>query len=97
MKDPHTYWSLVGALQYVPLTKPEIAYSVNKLCQFFSNLLETHWCAAKMVLQYLSGLLPMAYYFNQIKWTTSSLLVSTTTRAGKMTQMIEDQHPDRVL
>lgn len=55
MKDPHTYRSLVGALQYVTLTKPEIAYSVNKLCQFLSNPLETHWCATKRALQYLCG------------------------------------------
>lgn len=34
LKDPHQYRSIVGALQYVTLTRPEIAYSVNKLCQF---------------------------------------------------------------
>lgn len=29
LKDPHQYKSIVGALQYVTLTCPEISYIVN--------------------------------------------------------------------
>lgn len=54
-KDPHTYRSIVAALRYITLTHPDIAYSVNKLCQFLSNPLETHWLAVKRLLRYLSG------------------------------------------
>jgi histone deacetylase 1/2 len=28
--------SIVGALQYLTLTKPDISYSVNKICQYFT-------------------------------------------------------------
>lgn len=55
MADPHLYRSVVGALQYATLTRPDITYSVNKVCQFMSNPLETHWKAVKRILRYLKG------------------------------------------
>ncbi|KAK2373624.1 putative mitochondrial protein [Trifolium repens] len=55
--DPTQFRSIVGALQYATLTRPEIAYSVNKVCQFLSNPLEEHWKAVKRILRYLSGTL----------------------------------------
>lgn len=57
ISDPHLYRSVVGALQYVTLTRPEIAFSVNKVCQFLSHPLETHWKAVKRILRYLKGTL----------------------------------------
>lgn len=53
--DPHLYRSTVGALQFATLTRPEIAYSVNKVCQFMANPLESHWQAVKGILRYLRG------------------------------------------
>ena len=34
VQDVKLYRSVVGALQYVIVTRPEIAYSVNKVCQY---------------------------------------------------------------
>jgi len=36
------YRSIVGALQYVTITRPDIAYSVNKVCQFMQAPLDEH-------------------------------------------------------
>lgn len=55
--DPHLYRSVVGDLQYVTLTRLEIAFSVNKVCQFMHNPLECHWKAVKRILRYLKGTL----------------------------------------
>jgi histone deacetylase 1/2 len=57
LSDPFMYRSVVGALQYATLTRPEISYSVNKVCQFMSHPLESHWVAVKRILRYLKGTL----------------------------------------
>lgn len=53
--NPKLYRSIVGGLQYATLTHPEIAFSVNKTCQFMHNPSDTHWEAVKRILRYLQG------------------------------------------
>jgi hypothetical protein len=51
--DATTYRSVIGALQYLSITRPDISYTVNKLSQFMHCPSETHWAAAKRLLRYL--------------------------------------------
>ncbi|KAH9750608.1 retrovirus-related pol polyprotein from transposon RE1 [Citrus sinensis] len=51
--DATQYRKAIGGLQYAVLTRPEIAYAVNKLSQFMANPLQPHWIACKRVLRYL--------------------------------------------
>lgn len=53
--DPTLYRFVVGALQYVTITRPELCFSVNKVCQFMANPLDMHWQAVKRILRYLAG------------------------------------------
>lgn len=53
--DPHLYRSVVGALQYATFTRLDIAWAVNKICQYMHAPLDTHWKAAKRILRYLKG------------------------------------------
>ena len=43
------YKSIVGALQYITITRPEIAYCVNRVCQFMQKPLDHHWKAVKRI------------------------------------------------
>lgn len=55
LEDPTAYRQIVGALQYCTISRPDISYAVNQLCQFMHQPREPHWCAVKRVLRYLKG------------------------------------------
>jgi histone deacetylase 1/2 len=58
-EDSTKYISLVGALQYLTLTRPDISYAVNKVCQYLHAPTTTHWLAVKCILRYVKGTLNM--------------------------------------
>ena len=49
------YRQLVGSLNYLTTTRPELSYSVSILSQLFAKPCETHWKAVKQVPRYLKG------------------------------------------
>ncbi|MFS7969739.1 putative RNA-directed DNA polymerase [Helianthus anomalus] len=55
--DPAQFRQIVGALQYLYLTlsRPDITFAVNKVCQFMHSPTENHWSAIKRILWYLHG------------------------------------------
>ncbi|KAJ9550950.1 hypothetical protein OSB04_014995 [Centaurea solstitialis] len=53
--DPVKYRQMVGALQYVTLSRPDITFAVNKVCQFMHSPTTNHWSAVKRILRYLHG------------------------------------------
>ncbi|KAL6330894.1 hypothetical protein AAG906_009322 [Vitis piasezkii] len=55
LEDGTTYRSVVGALQYCTLTRPNISFVVNKVCQFMHSPSNVHWQAIKRILHYLKG------------------------------------------
>ncbi|KAG8478459.1 hypothetical protein CXB51_028363 [Gossypium anomalum] len=55
LTDPTEYRSLAGALQYIILTRPDIAYAVNRVCQFMHAPTTSHMVALKRILRYLHG------------------------------------------
>lgn len=51
--DGQLYRSTVGMLQYLCITRPDVAFCVNKLSQYMNSPSDGHWKAVKRVLRYL--------------------------------------------
>jgi hypothetical protein len=51
--DETQYRRIVGALQYLTLTRPDIAFAVNKVCQYLYSPTMDHWVAVKWIRRYL--------------------------------------------
>jgi histone deacetylase 1/2 len=56
-EDATTYRSIVGGLQYLTLTRPDLAFAVNRVCQFLHSPTEEHWSAVKRILRFVHGTL----------------------------------------
>jgi hypothetical protein len=53
--DSTQYRNIVSALQYLTLTRPDISFPVDKVCQFLYAPTMTHWAVVKQILRYLKS------------------------------------------
>ena len=63
--DPTLYRSIVGALQYLTFTRPDIAFSVHQVCQFMQKPMQIHFVAVKRILRYLKGTLQSGIHYTK--------------------------------
>ncbi|XP_048497873.1 uncharacterized mitochondrial protein AtMg00810-like [Beta vulgaris subsp. vulgaris] len=52
-QDSTKYHNLVGALQYLTFTRPDIAYAVQHVCLFMHDSRESHYDALERILRYI--------------------------------------------
>ncbi|XP_026400184.1 uncharacterized protein LOC113296061 [Papaver somniferum] len=64
-EDHVLYRSTVGALQYATITRPDIAFVVNKACQKMQHPFIADWTAVKRILRYLLGTLSYGLQFKR--------------------------------
>ncbi|XP_062113115.1 uncharacterized mitochondrial protein AtMg00810-like [Humulus lupulus] len=53
--NPTIYRSVIGALQYLIHTRPDISFTVNKLSQLLESPTIAHWSVVKRIMRYLKG------------------------------------------
>jgi hypothetical protein len=71
-EDATRYRSLVGGLQCLTLTRPDLAVSVNKVCQYLNSPTTKYLMAAKRILRYVRDTLDMGLHIVK----SPSMLVS---------------------
>lgn len=73
LSDGSEYHSVVGTLQYLHFTCPNIVFAMNKVSQFMHHPTEIHWQVVKCLFQYLLGIKDRDIFFYDA--TTQFLLV----------------------
>ncbi|XP_021805603.1 uncharacterized protein LOC110749740 [Prunus avium] len=56
-ESPSTYREIVGSLQYLTLTRPDLSFAVHFIAQFMAAPRTSHLVAAKRILRYVKGTL----------------------------------------
>ena len=81
--NPTLYRNVVGALQYLIFTRPDIAFSVHQVCQFMQNPMVSNlqvqgfhcWKAASLQVQGLIDMVPFKNRRLKNVYKTCSILV----------------------
>jgi hypothetical protein len=63
--DQTLYRSIVGALQYLCITRPDISFCFNKLAQFMHKPKDLHWQSIKWLLRYLKNTIQHGLMFQK--------------------------------
>ncbi|BBH09514.1 hypothetical protein Prudu_022027 [Prunus dulcis] len=68
LSDPTIYRSIVGALQYLTFTRPDLCYAVNTVCQYMTQPSDLHFQLVKRILRYIHGTLDHGLNFTSGSW-----------------------------
>ncbi|KAI9160317.1 hypothetical protein LWI28_007044 [Acer negundo] len=93
LTDATEYRQVIGALQYLSFTRPDIAFAVNKLAQFMHRLTTGHWSLTKHLMCYLqvarssteAEYMMVATTASEMVWLTSLLCEMMIPAAGPPT------------
>ncbi|RVW15145.1 Retrovirus-related Pol polyprotein from transposon RE2 [Vitis vinifera] len=55
LRDPGRYRRLVGKLNYLTITRPDISFPVSVVSQFLQSPCDNHWDVVIRIIQYIKG------------------------------------------
>jgi hypothetical protein len=73
--DSTSYQSLVGSLQYLTLTRPNLVFSVNKVYQYLHSPTTVHLQAAKHIFRYVRGTVDLGLHIVKFPFLLVSCLL----------------------
>lgn len=65
LDNPAEYRSLVGALQYLTWTRPNLSFAVNLVCQFMHSPRQSHFQVVRRIIRYLKGSIDIGLWFTK--------------------------------
>ncbi|KAK1645622.1 hypothetical protein QYE76_063427 [Lolium multiflorum] len=73
-EDSTRYRSIVGGLQYLMMTRPDLSFAINKVCQYLHAPRCNHWSAVKRILRYVKATLSHGLLLSPYSTTVAPLL-----------------------
>lgn len=70
--NPEFYRMIVGSLQYLTLTRPELSFVVNVVCQHMHLPLESHFTAVKRILRFMQGTISQGLHFTKCSFQVNA-------------------------
>lgn len=80
--DPREYRSIVGALQYLTLTHPDISYVVSVVSQLMHAPRTTHMHSMKRIFRYLQGTITHGLFLSASSSNSTMVFYSDADWAG---------------
>nr|GEX89553.1 NAD-dependent epimerase/dehydratase [Tanacetum cinerariifolium] len=90
VSDPTLYRSLVGSLQYLTFTRPDISYAVQQVCLYMHDPRESYFLALNRILRYVRGTLDYGLHLfsssatNLVAYSDADWVGCTTTRRSTL-------------
>jgi hypothetical protein len=54
-EEQFRYRSIVSGLQYLTMTRSDLAFAVNRVCQYIQSPRDAHWASVKRILRFIKG------------------------------------------
>jgi hypothetical protein len=70
--DMTKYCNIVGTLQYLSHTQPDLSFVINKVCQYLNSPTTVHWIVVKWILWYIKHTLGTGLKFHKSSSTILS-------------------------
>ena len=69
LRDPERYRRLVGKLNYLTITRPDISFPVSVVNQFLQSPCDSYWDATVCIFRYVKGTQSQGVLYENISHT----------------------------